>query len=48
MRRMVCTSIFLVLVLLASGCIGGTGDQAVIPPPPGTMHDSVYAGSVEG
>ena len=48
MRRMGCISIFLVLVLLASGCIRGTGDQAVIPPPPGTMHDSVYAGSVEG
>jgi hypothetical protein len=48
MRQRGCISIFLVLVLLASGCIRGTGDQAVIPPPPGTMHDSVYAGSVEG
>jgi len=45
MRRMGCISIFLVLVLLASGCIGGTGDQTVLPPPPGTGPDSTYAGS---
>ena len=42
MRGMVRISIFLVLVLLASGCIGGTGDQTV---PPGTGPDSTYAGS---
>ena len=45
MRGMVWISIFLVLVLLASGCIGGTGDQTVLPPPPGTGSDSTYAGS---
>ena len=45
MKRMGCISIFLVLMLLASGCIRGTGDQTVIPPPPGTMPDSVYTWS---
>jgi tetratricopeptide (TPR) repeat protein len=45
MRRMVWISIFLVLVLLASGCIGGTGDRAVPPPPPGTGPDSAYTWS---
>ena len=45
MRRMVRISIFLVLVLLASGCIGGTGDQTVLPPPPGTGPDSAYTWS---
>jgi tetratricopeptide (TPR) repeat protein len=44
MRRMVWISIFLVLVLIASGCIRGTGDQAV-PPPPGTGPDSAYTSS---
>jgi tetratricopeptide (TPR) repeat protein len=45
MRRMVRISIFLVLVLLASGCTGRTGDQAVPPPPPGTGPDSAYTWS---
>ena len=45
MRRMGCISIFLVLVLLASGCIGGAGDQTVLPPLPATGSDSTYAGS---
>jgi tetratricopeptide (TPR) repeat protein len=45
MRRMVWISIFLVLVLLASGCTGGTGDQTVLPPPPGTGPDSAYTWS---
>ena len=45
MRRMVWISIFLVLVLLASGCIRGTGDQSVPPPPPGTGPDSAYTWS---
>jgi hypothetical protein len=45
MRRTGCISIFLVLVLLASGCIGGAGDQTVLPPLPGTGSDSTYAGS---
>ena len=45
MRRMVRISIFLVLVLLASGCIRGTGDQTVPPPPPGTGPDNAYTWS---
>ena len=45
MRGMVWISIFLVLALLASGCIGGAGDQTVLPPLPGTGPDSTYAGS---
>ena len=45
MRRMGCISIFLVLVLLASGCIGGAGDQTVLPSLPRTGSDSTYAGS---
>jgi tetratricopeptide (TPR) repeat protein len=39
--------IFLILVLLASGCIRATGDQTVPPPPPGIGPDSAYAGSGE-
>ena len=41
--------IFLVLLLVASGCIRGTGDQTVArpPPPPGTGPDGAYAGSGE-
>jgi tetratricopeptide (TPR) repeat protein len=42
MRGMVWISIFLVLVLLASGCTSRTGDQTV---PPGTGPDSTYTGS---
>ena len=38
-------SICLVLVLLAGGCTGVTGDQAVPPPPPGTGPDGAYTGS---
>ena len=45
MRWMAGISILLVLVLLASGCIGGTGDQTVPPPPPGTGPDSAYTWS---
>jgi len=45
MRRMVRISIFLVLVLLASGCTGRTGDQTVPPPPPGSGPDSAYTWS---
>jgi tetratricopeptide (TPR) repeat protein len=45
MRWMFFTSIFLVLVLFASGCTGGTGDQTVPPPPPGTGPDSAYTWS---
>jgi tetratricopeptide (TPR) repeat protein len=45
MRRMVWISIFLVLVLLASGCTGGTRGQTVLPPPPGTGPDSAYTWS---
>ncbi len=45
MGRMVWISIFLVLVLLASGCMGGTGDQTVLPPPQGTGPDSAYTWS---
>ncbi len=45
MRRMVWISIYLVLVLLASGCTAGTGDQTVLPPPPGTGPDSAYTRS---
>ena len=45
MRWMAGISLFLVLVLLASGCIGGTGDQTVPPPPPGTGPDSAYTWS---
>jgi hypothetical protein len=46
MRRMVCISIVLVLILLTSGCIWGTGDQTVPQPPapPGTGPESAYAG----
>jgi len=41
--------IFLVLLLLTSGCIRGTGDPTVPqpPPPPGTGPASAYAGSGE-
>jgi tetratricopeptide (TPR) repeat protein len=42
MRRMFFIGIFLVLVLLAGGCIRGTGDQTVLPPPPGTGPESAY------
>ena len=45
MRWMAGISLFLVLVLLASGCIGGTGDQTVPPPPLGTGPDSAYTWS---
>jgi len=45
MRWMAGISLFLVLVLLASGCIGGTGDQTVPPPPPGTGPNSAFVGS---
>ena len=49
MRRLFFMGIFLVLLLLTSGCIRGTGDQIVPrpPPPPGTGPDGVYAGSGE-
>jgi tetratricopeptide (TPR) repeat protein len=47
MRRMVCISIVLILSLLASGCIRGTGDQTVPQAPPGTGPESAYAGSGE-
>ena len=41
--------IFLVLLLLTSGCIRGTGDQTISWPPssPGTGSDSAVAGSGE-
>jgi tetratricopeptide (TPR) repeat protein len=42
---MVLISICLILVLLASGCVRGTGDQVVPPPPPGTGPDSAYTWS---
>ena len=45
MRRMAGISIFLVLVLLASGCIGGTGNKTVPPPPLGTGPESAFVGS---
>lgn len=45
MRRMFFLGIFLILVLLASGCIRGTGDQTAPPPPPGTGPDSAYTWS---
>ena len=45
MRWLAGISIFLVLVLLVSGCIGGTGDQTVPPPPPGTGPNSAFVGS---
>ncbi len=47
MRRMFFLGIFLILVLLACGCIRGTGDQTVPPQPPGNGPDSAYSGSGE-
>ena len=49
MRRLFFMGIFLVLLLLTSGCIRGTGDQTVPRPPPlpGTGPESAYAGSGE-
>jgi len=49
MKRLFFMGIFLVLLLVASGCIRGTGDQTVArpPPPPGTGPDGAYAGSGE-
>ena len=45
MRRVFFMGILLVLVLLASGCTGRTGDQTPPPPPPGTGPDSAYTWS---
>ena len=49
MRRLFFMGIFLVLLLLTSGCIRGTGEKTVPrpPPPPGTGPDGAYAGSGE-
>jgi tetratricopeptide (TPR) repeat protein len=47
MRRVFFMGILLALVLITSGCIRGTGDQTLPPPPPGTGPESAYAGSGE-
>ena len=47
MRGMVFIGIVLVLVLLTSGCIQGTGDQTVPPPPSPSGTGPAYAGSGE-
>jgi tetratricopeptide (TPR) repeat protein len=47
MRRVFFMGLLLALVLITSGCIRGTEDQTLPPPPPGTGPESAYAGSGE-